>query len=675
MSVKQIRWHAAVLAATVIAVLAVMFALATVTSNAAEVTKDDIYDPASNTYTLSDGDVYGEVIELADNTDTTIVVNGTNKLTAGTEERPQCIYGGGNLKIIGDGTLELTNGPIFCNDLTIGGKVKLVVDGRPGLYTSGIVTIENAEIELKNGYMSCGSSSDKSRKHVFNNAHLKITDAPGLTLGSDAVLTNCDITTENSWIGGFGVDVTIDGGTYNISSNPTAPGMQFTDCKTIIKNAAIRTNAFFSNTKLEMTNTSFEFVGGNATTNAPAILGSDAVISGCKLKIDGGIAYAGIYLDKNVIIKDNTEIDIKCKNFGIYCENIQIIHSGGKIQATGPDAYAAIAGVKWDSSASSYSAGSLSLESVDVKEPANHSIDKASLKISSYSQPLEIMTILDGEAPATTVVLEAQHNWDSGKVTKQPTAAEEGVKTYTCSICGATRTEAIPKLTPQAPATGADGTVFGKGASVEAAEAAILALPNDNDPAGTAFGLLQLKATKVTKNSIKLKWKAVPGATKYILFANKCGTGNKYKKLGEVTGTSYTATQAAGAAIRKGTYYKFMMIAADSSGKVVSTSKTVHAATKGGKVGNHKKVTVKKSVTKKAKKLKKGKTLKLKAKAVPQARKLKVKKHRAIKYETSNPAVAKVSGKGTVKGVGKGTCYVYAYAQNGTCAKVKVTVK
>ena len=232
-----------------------------------------------------------------------------------------------------------------------------------------------------------------------------------------------------------------------------------------------------------------------------------------------------------------------------------------------------------------------------------------------------------------------------------------------------------PKPTPQNPAKGADGTAFGKGASVEAAEAAILALPNDNDPAGTTFGMLQLKATKTTKSSIKLTWKAVPGANRYILFANKCGAGNRYKKLGVVTGTSFTATQAAGAALRKGTYYKFMLIAAGSNGKVASTSKIVHVATKGGKVGNHKKVTVKKSVIKKAKKLKKGKTLKLKAKAVPQAKKLKVRKHRAVRYETSNPAVAQVNGKGTVKGVGKGTCFVYAYAQNGVCAKVKVTVK
>ena len=37
------------------------------------------------------------------------------------------------------------------------------------------------------------------------------------------------------------------------------------------------------------------------------------------------------------------------------------------------------------------------------------------------------------------------HKWDAGKVTKEPTLAAEGVKTYTCSVCGKTKTEAIPK--------------------------------------------------------------------------------------------------------------------------------------------------------------------------------------------------------------------------------------
>ena len=39
------------------------------------------------------------------------------------------------------------------------------------------------------------------------------------------------------------------------------------------------------------------------------------------------------------------------------------------------------------------------------------------------------------------------HSWDNGKVTKQPTCKEEGVKTYTCSSCNATKTETIAKTT------------------------------------------------------------------------------------------------------------------------------------------------------------------------------------------------------------------------------------
>ena len=36
------------------------------------------------------------------------------------------------------------------------------------------------------------------------------------------------------------------------------------------------------------------------------------------------------------------------------------------------------------------------------------------------------------------------HKWDNGKVTKAATATANGVKTYTCTVCGAKKTEAIP---------------------------------------------------------------------------------------------------------------------------------------------------------------------------------------------------------------------------------------
>ena len=47
----------------------------------------------------------------------------------------------------------------------------------------------------------------------------------------------------------------------------------------------------------------------------------------------------------------------------------------------------------------------------------------------------------------TSVVIDALgHDWDDGVVTIQPTETEKGEKTYTCKVCGETRTEEIPAL-------------------------------------------------------------------------------------------------------------------------------------------------------------------------------------------------------------------------------------
>ena len=48
------------------------------------------------------------------------------------------------------------------------------------------------------------------------------------------------------------------------------------------------------------------------------------------------------------------------------------------------------------------------------------------------------------EASVAIPVLD--HTWDEGKITKEPRLGAEGVKTYTCTACGTTRTEAVPAL-------------------------------------------------------------------------------------------------------------------------------------------------------------------------------------------------------------------------------------
>lgn len=46
-----------------------------------------------------------------------------------------------------------------------------------------------------------------------------------------------------------------------------------------------------------------------------------------------------------------------------------------------------------------------------------------------------------------TIAKTENHSWNKGVITKKPTCAETGVKTYTCSICSKTKTENIAKTT------------------------------------------------------------------------------------------------------------------------------------------------------------------------------------------------------------------------------------
>ena len=201
----------------------------------------------------------------------------------------------------------------------------------------------------------------------------------------------------------------------------------------------------------------------------------------------------------------------------------------------------------------------------------------------------------------------------------------------------------------------------------EAVEKLIRNQKSDADPKGSSFGLLSAKGTARSKQSIRVTWNWVKGASGYIIYGNACGAHNTYKKILQTSGTSYTQGK-----LKKGTYYKYLVVAIKGN-KALAVSKTIHVATKGGKVGNNKKVKTKakkNNVT-----LKKGKSFKLKAKAIARSKKLKVKKHRAIKYETTNKKVASVGSNGKILAAGKGTCYIYAYAQDGVYARIKVTVR
>ena len=248
------------------------------------------------------------------------------------------------------------------------------------------------------------------------------------------------------------------------------------------------------------------------------------------------------------------------------------------------------------------------------------------------------------------------HSFGSWKTTKEPTYKAKGEQTRSCSKCSYKETRTIPKLALN----------IGAGTDGKKAEQTIIKSKNDKDPKGSTFNLLQVKNSKTTKNSIKITFKK-PGKTKkFVIYGNRCG--KPYKKIKITTKKSFTYNK-----LKKGKYYKFLVVALDKNGKVVATSKTIHVATKGGKVGNTKKVIITNS--KSTKTIKKGKSFTLKTKLKAESKKLNVKKHRKVAFESSNKSIATVSSKGKIKAKKKGTCYIYAYAQNGVKAKIKVKVK
>jgi len=136
-----------------------------------------------------------------------------------------------------------------------------------------------------------------------------------------------------------------------------------------------------------------------------------------------------------------------------------------------------------------------------------------------------------------------------------------------------------------------------------------------------------------------------------VVYGGQGGKGQATLEL-KTTGGKSAKIKMIGKKLAKGKPYKFAVTALDGNGKTIGKSQTVYVYTKGGKYGNPKSVTVKKKTGNK-----------------------KIKKLAAMRYESSNTAVATVSKKGVVKAMGKGRCFVYAYAQNGVAKKVKVVVK
>lgn len=204
--------------------------------------------------------------------------------------------------------------------------------------------------------------------------------------------------------------------------------------------------------------------------------------------------------------------------------------------------------------------------------------------------------------------------------------------------------------------------------SLKKVEKSIINNKKETDVKQSTYSLLKAKGTPLSNKTIKLTWSKVKGAKKYIIYGNKCGPTNKYEMITTVTGKSYSHKK-----LKKGTYYKFIVVAVKGK-KTLAVSKTIHVATNGGKgkKGNPESVTL----NRKSFSIKAGKTKTIKA--TVNSGELKAATHRKVAFETDNLNIIDLTvtkNKCKITAKNKGTCYLYAYAQNGVYKRIKITVK
>ena len=158
-----------------------------------------------------------------------------------------------------------------------------------------------------------------------------------------------------------------------------------------------------------------------------------------------------------------------------------------------------------------------------------------------------------------------------------------------------------------------------------------------------------------------LTWSPVNGAYKYMVYRTVCGKSS-YKRVGDTTDTGFTVRN-----LKKRTYYKYIIVAVDKHGKVLTASPSIHVTTKGGSHKNPRNLAVKKPNMS----LKAGKSAKIKKKINYGG----VKVHVGLRYVSSDSSVATVNKTGKIIAKGAGTCSIIVYAQNGISKVINLTVR
>ena len=282
-----------------------------------------------------------------------------------------------------------------------------------------------------------------------------------------------------------------------------------------------------------------------------------------------------------------------------------------------------------------------------------------------------------------------EHVFDEGKVTKEPTCAEAGEKTYTCTVCGTTKTEEIAKTNKH---------TYDKGVVTKKATYTATGVKTYTC---TVCGATKTETIPKLKHTPKYVWKTVSKATVfqpekqvgYCVYCKHTQTryhGSKLKATIKLNTTAITlqrkqatrmvrVSMANGDSVKSWASTNTKIVTVDRNGliraqnrngsaKIIVTLKSGKRATLNVKVQSGKVTTTKISGLKSSMTLKKGQKTTLKPVISPLTSTDKVT------YATSNKNIAAVSSTGIITAKKKGTAKITVRSGKKSYV-IKVTVK
>ncbi len=187
----------------------------------------------------------------------------------------------------------------------------------------------------------------------------------------------------------------------------------------------------------------------------------------------------------------------------------------------------------------------------------------------------------------------------------------------------------------------------------------------------TTRKLILLATDDANGRSVTLNWNRVKEADGYIIYGARCG--KTLRELATVEGNTNKTYKVTG--LKKTTGYKFRVLAyntVNGEKQTLCGSNKAHVATAGGKYTNVKKLKVSDETV--SLRVGGSRTVSATYTLIDPSKKL-AKHMRKIRFKSSDKSVAKVDINGEIRGIGEGTCYVYAYGSNGVYKKIVVNVK